>query len=213
MVQIIPAILSNTEEQFKNDITKVASSQALVGGWVHIDFADNKFVQNKTINTDVISKFPANFQKEAHLMVTHPLEWIDKLVEANFKRVIFHIECNDDIDEVINYAKSKGLEVGLAIKIETPIEKLEPFISKIDMVLVMSIKAGFQGQLFITDSLQKIRDINSKWDVKIGVDGAVKDKNIKPLIESGAEHLIVGSFLLKGNIDENLERLREIING
>lgn len=211
-IQIIPAVLATSEQQYEEDISKLSSSEALNGGWVHIDFADNIFVQNLTIKPDVVSKFPANFLKEAHLMVAHPKDWIDDLVKADFKRVIFHIECEDDIDEVINHIKSKGLEVGLAIKIDAPIEKLDPFVSKIDLVLVMSIIPGFQGQPFMTDSLQKIRDIKHRWDVKIGIDGHVNDQDIKSIINAGATHLVVGSYFLKGNTDQNLKRLLEIIN-
>lgn len=214
MVQILPAVLGKTEEQYKADINKLSACEALKGNWVHIDFADNKFVPNETIGPEESSKISTTFQKEAHLMVAHPKEWVDKLVEAGFKRIIFHIEAEDDIKKVIDYIRSKGLEVGLAIKMDTPLEKLEPFVDKIDVVMVMSIIPGFQGQPFILESLERIRQIKSKgWKVKVAVDGSVRDENAKQLVEAGIDYLTVGSFLLKGDIDENLERLWEIING
>lgn len=214
MVQIIPTVLATSGQQYQNDISRFASSESLRGGWIHIDLADNKFVPNRSINPKVIGKFPIPFQKEAHLMVTHPKEWIDKLVEVGFKRVIFHIEAEDDIDELIGYIREKRLEVGLAIKNETPIDQLEPYSSKIDVILVMSIVPGFQGQPFIPESFDKIRQIRSKnWPVKIGVDGAVKDTNAKELIDAGVDFMIVGSYLLEGDIDEKLEQLWEAING
>jgi len=207
MVQIIPAVLAKSEQQYKTDLEKLSSCESLKNGWVHIDFADNKFVQNLTIVPEAIQKFPTNFRKEAHLMVSHPKDWIDKLIEVGFERIIFHIESEDDTDEIIDYIKSKGVEVGLAIKMETPIDKLEPFIKKIDVVLVMSIVPGFQGQPFIPKSLERIKEIKSRWAVKIGVDGSVKDENVKAIMDVGADNLIVGSFLLKGEVDENLENL------
>lgn len=223
MVQIIPAVLATTEEEYQQDISKLESCESLQNGWVHIDFADNIFVQNITIEPEIIQKSPTNLLKEAHLMVAHPREWIDKLVAAGFNRVIFHIECEDNIEEVIDYIKSKGLEVGLAIKNETPIEKLQPFVGrinrgtvfvpKIEVILVMTIVPGFQGQPFIPQALDKVRQIKSKWGVKVGVDGAVKDDNIKDIVDTGADFVIIGSYLLKGNIEENLENLWEIING
>src|SRR3989344_5612978 len=158
MIQIIPAILATTEDQYSADLQKLSACEPLNGGWVHIDFADNKFVQNQTIEPNVVSKFPADFQKEAHLMVSHPKIWVDKLVDAGFKRIIFHIESKDDANEVIDHIKSKGLEVGLAIKKETPIGNLTSFIDKIDVVLVMTIVPGFQGQPFIPQTLDKVRD-------------------------------------------------------
>lgn len=214
MVQIIPAILAVSENNYVKDISIIKRSHSFKDGWVHIDFADNKFVQNQTIGPEVIQKFPDDFQKEAHLMIAHPKEWVDKLITAGFKRIIFHIECNENIEEVIDYIKSKGLEVGLALNNNTPIEKLEPFVSKIDVVLVMTIVAGFQGQPFIPKALDKVYKIKSKkWPVRIGVDGAVKESNIKKIVNAGVDFVIVGSYLLTGDLDENLENLWEKING
>lgn len=213
MFQIIPAILSNTEEDFKRDITRLGAVQSLKDGWVHIDFMDNIFVPNKSIESSVVSKHPVFQHKEAHVMVLLPMEWVDGLVEAGFERIIIHIEA-EGIDECIDYIKEKGLEVGLAINNETSIGRLEPFISDITTILVMSIEPGFQEQPFIPNSLNKIKEIKAKnWPVEIGVDGAVKDDNIKDIISAGADFVIVGSYLLKGDIDENLEHLWEIIYG
>lgn len=211
MVQIIPAILSTTEEDFVRDISRYQKS-SLNGGWVHIDLADNIFVQNGTIRPSVTAKYPTNLHKEAHLMVSRPLEWVDELFESGFKRIILHIE-SEDAAKCIETAKEKGLQVGLAIKNETSLDKLEPFTDKIDAVLVMGVVPGFQGQQFIPASLDKIRQLKSKdLKARIGVDGSVKDDNIKEIVEAGADFVIVGSYLLKGDIDENLENLWEKIN-
>ena len=213
MVQIIPAVLAKTEQDYQNNINKLNQSESLSGGWVHIDFADNKFVQNTTIEPSIIQKYPNNFRKEAHLMVNHPKDWIDQLKEAGFERIIFHLESEDDILLVIEDIKNKGLEVGLAINKETALEKLEPFLDKIDLVLVMSIVPGFQGQPFIPQTLDKVRQIKSNnWSVKVGVDGAVRDTNIKEIVESGVDFITVGSYLLKGDVEENLEMLWEVLN-
>lgn len=214
MVQIIPAILATSEEQYQNDLAKLSKSEALKEGWVHIDFADNKFVQNQTVEPATIEKFSSDFKKEAHLMVAHPKEWVDTLLKAGFERIIFHIESEDDPLETIENIKLKGLEVGLAINKETPIEKLQVFVGKIDVVLVMTIIPGFQGQPFIPESLDKVRLIKAKnWSVRIGVDGHVNDKNAKEIIASGVDFMIVGSYLLEGDIDEKLENIWEVING
>ncbi|MDP3948183.1 MAG: ribulose-phosphate 3-epimerase [bacterium] len=214
MVQIIPAILDKTPEDFANHIQQLRDSASFKEGWVHIDFADNEFVQNGTIGTDVVAEVSTNLNKEAHLMVAHPLQWIDKLKEAGFKRVIFHFESKDDVGECIDNIKALGMEVGVALNIDTPIEKLEPFKDKIDLVLIMAIVPGFQGQPFLPEALNKIRDLKQlNWPIRISVDGAVRDTNAKQIIEAGIDQLTVGSYLLKGNIDENLEKLWEKING
>lgn len=212
MIQIIPAVLAKSEEQYQKDISILSLSDSFKDGWVHIDFADNKFVQNQTIGPDVVEKYQDNFSKEAHLMVSNPKEWTDGLIKAGFKRVIMHIE-TEGVGEALDYAKSKGLEVGLAIKDETGISDLEPFVSKINTILIMSIVPGFQGQPFLPEALKKVIEIKSKgWSVKVGVDGAVKDSNIKDIIEAGADFVIIGSYLLRGDVEENLETLWEVIN-
>lgn len=214
MIQIIPAVLATSEQEYQADIKKLSLSRSLSEGWVHIDFADNIFVQNLTIESEIIQKFPTKLRKEAHLMVSHPKEWTDKLLEAGFERIIFHIESEDNIEETIAYIKSKGLEVGLAINNETTIEKLQPFVGIIDIILVMAIVPGFQGQPFIPEALDKVKAIKSKnWPVKIGVDGHVRDENAKEIVKSGVDFMIVGSYLLQGDPDENLEALWESING
>lgn len=212
MIQIIPAILATSEEQYQRDLKKLTSCESLSDGWVHIDFADNKFVQNETVGVETIQKFPTNFRKEAHLMVVHPKEWIEKLVDAGFERIIFHIESEDDSIEVIESIKAKGLESGLALNYKTDVEKLKPFVDKIEVILIMTIVAGFQGQPFIPQTLDKIRKIKSEgWPVRVGVDGHVNNIDAKEIAEAGVDFMVAGSFLLKGNVDENLEKLLEVV--
>lgn len=208
MVQILPAILDKTAEDFHKHIEKLERSMSLQEGWVHIDFADNEFVQNQTIGADVVAQTSVKFNKEAHLMVAHPLQWIDKLKSAGFKRVIFHFESKDDPLECINKIKESGMEVGIALKIETPIEEIADFRDKIDLVLVMGIVPGFQGQPFLPETFDKIKSLKEKsWPIRISVDGAVRDTNVRQLVEAGVDQLTIGSFLINGNIDENLEIL------
>lgn len=213
MVQIIPAILSTSEEDYRRDIARYKMAQSFQMGWIHIDLMDNKLVPNKSIEPSVTAKYPINLHKEAHPMALHPIEWVDDLIEAGFERIIIHIEAQD-VDKCINYIKEKGLEAGLALNNETPVEKLEVFISKITTVLVMSIEPGFQGQPFLSSSLDKIKEIKAKnWPVRVGIDGAVKDSNIKDIISAGVDFVIVGSYFLNGDIDERLEEFWEAING
>lgn len=216
MVQIIPAILSTSEEDCERDISRYKQS-SFKEGWVHIDFMDNIFVPNKSISPSIIHKHPINLHKEAHLMVSRPLEWIDDLVKAGFERIIFHIEA-EGIQKCIEYIKSKGLEAGLAINNETPVEKVKPFADSVDVVLVMGVVPGLQGQQFIPETIDKIKEtshlrLKGNYNFRIGVDGAVKDDNIREIVNAGVDFVTVGSYLLKGDIDENLENLWEAING
>lgn len=213
MTLIVPAILDKTPEDFQKHIEQLAASPSFQEGWVHIDFADNEFVPNQTINVEDVSQYPTDLKKEAHLMVTHPLNWIGSLKEAGFDRVVFHFESDDEISEVIDLIKNAGMEVGIAINPETQIDWLEPYIDKIDQILIMGIVPGFQGQPFIPATIDKIKNLKDKdWPIQISVDGAVRDTNARDLVDAGVDQLVSGSFLLKGDIEENLEKLWEAVN-
>lgn len=213
MIQIVPALLDKTPQDFEKHIEHLQNSTGFQEGWVHIDFADNKFVPNQTIGVDIVDQFPTNLKKEAHLMVLHPLDWIEELKNAGFERVIFHFESGDDVLKVASAVKNAGMEVGIAINPETSIESLEQYKDKIDQILVMGIVPGFQGQPFIPDTIKKIKDLKLKqWSVKISVDGAVRDDNAKDLVQAGADQLVSGSFLLNGDLDENAEKIWEVIS-
>lgn len=213
MIQIIPAILDKTPEEFSDHVDQLKNSLGFQEGWVHIDFADGKFVENKTLDPESIKKYPLNLKKEAHLMVARPLAWITKLKDAGFDRVIFHFESEDSVSEVIKTIKNADMEVGIALNPDTKIDELESIKNRVDQVLVMGIVPGFQGQPFIPATIDKIKDLKSKnWPIKISTDGAVRDDNAKDLVEAGVDQLVSGSFLLKGDIDEQVEKLWEAIN-
>lgn len=208
--EIIPAILSKNLQDFQTDLNKLLNSQNLNSGWVHIDFMDNIFVPNKSINPDDLANVDfKNLKKEAHLMVQQPKSWIKRTLELGFKRIIIHIESDRDIASYIELIKNAGAEKVLAINPDTQIDSLIPFVHLIDRILVMGVVPGFKGQAFIPETLHKIREIKLKgWPVKISVDGAVKDNNAQAILDAGAESLILGSFLMNGDPDQNLARLK-----
>jgi ribulose-phosphate 3-epimerase len=211
-IQIIPAILSKTEEDFKRDLEKITLATSFKEGHIHIDFMDNEFVPNQSISPEVIKNHPIRLEKDAHLMVNHPLQWLSGVVEARFTKVLFHIECKDSIPETINTYKDAGLKVGLAINPQTQLEDILPFLEQVDEILVMAIVPGFQGQPFEESSLEKINQLKQIRDEKglelsISVDGHVNDETAKRIVASGADILIVGSYFLTGDPDEKLERL------
>jgi ribulose-phosphate 3-epimerase len=211
MIQILPAILATTEEEYKEKLTKIETNFSLFNGWVQIDLMDNKFVQNKSIGVDVIAKYPTDeLRIEAQLMVEYPDNWIDELVKTHVARIVFPVEDTEGIDFKIQHVLNHEKEVGLSINPETPVEKLEPFLSKINTVLVMSVHPGFGGQEFIAESVEKIRQIKKLGiPIRVGVDGGVSLEVIEDLANAGADYLVMGSHLLLGDIDENIRHIRQ----
>jgi len=214
MIYIIPTLFSTTEEEYRVRLSRLKASSFSSDGWVQLDLMDNKFVPKLGVSLDIVKKYPNAFHKEAQLMVLDPEEWIDELVEIGVDRIIFPIEIEKNILDLIEKIKNSGIEVGLSLNPETEIDRLSQYVSDLDAVLLMGVKPGLEKQRLDPHTVEKIRYIKDKgWEIKIGVDGGVNDTNIKSLVEAGVDYLAIGSYLFTGDFDENLEKLWEVING
>lgn len=211
MTQIVPAILATSQDELNNQLQKITQSESLDNGWIHIDFMDNIFVHNLSIPASASALIPNSYQKQAHLMVEKPLEWLKELISLRYRQIIVHIE-SKDVNDALSLIKEGGASAGIALNPETPIETLEPFKDKIDLILLMSVVPGHQGQEFIDSSIEKIKSLKAlNWPVVISVDGGINEDNIRQVIEVGADQLILGSSLLEGEIEENVEKIWETI--
>lgn len=219
MVQIIPAILATSEEDYQKDINKLNEVSTLEGGWVHIDFMDNVFVPNQSIEPETVAKFPTQFKKEAHLMVKDLEKWIENSEQVNFERILIHYEAAEEekIRESLEKIAKRGIESGLVINPKTEVSKIKPFLNSVRVILVMGVEPGFQGRPFEESTYDRVKEVRglrseSSTNFNIAVDGGVRDINARKLVESGVDCLVVGSFLIKENTEENLEKLWEVIN-
>lgn len=196
MIDVIPGIL---EKEWSSIEEKLGLVTGLVE-WVQVDIADNTLVPNETflqfVKLDQLDKFDKlNF--EAHLMVANPEKYIKHLADAGFKRLIAHVECSD-LRMFLEQSEYEHVEVGIAIDGATPVEQAEPFLEEVDLALVMTIEAGFSGQEFMTETVEKIKAIHEHFpDLPIEVDGGINDKTAKVAIDAGATRLVSTSFLFK----------------
>eukprot|EP00126_Sphaerothecum_destruens_P004551 Sdes_comp18250_c0_seq1m7871 len=137
---------------------------------------------------------------DCHMMVSHPLKWVQDIADAGGNMFTFHIECEDDTREVIKAVKKAGMKVGIAVKPGTPVEKLFPFIEEIDMTLVMTVEPGFGGQKFMEDMMPKVVQLRTKYPkLDIEVDGGLSLSTIDAAAKAGANFIVAGSsvFLAK----------------
>ncbi len=207
MVDVIPGILEKAWSPIEERLNLV---KGLVRA-VQIDVADNTFVPNETILTfSQFAPFAKELSLEAHLMVASPEKYIKPLADAGFKRLIAHVEANDP-RLFLEQAQYEHVEVGIAIDGATELDQAEPFLEEIDMVLVMTIEAGFSGQPFMTETVEKIKTIHQNFpDLPIEVDGGINDQTAKIVKDAGAMRLVSTSFLFKdpANVSAAIERLK-----
>lgn len=220
MVQIIPSILAKTEQEYKDKLSQIEQSKFFEGGWVQIDFMDNKFVPNLSIGTEIVAKYPTKQKIEAQLMVEDPYFWATKFKGIEITRFIAPIESDKELlDQFVSFVKANTeAEVGFSFNPSTDINRLEDYKEVAQAVLIMSVNPGFGGQEFMPEALDKVKKaarlrLENNLHFLIGVDGGVNSLVAKGLADGGANYLVIGSHLLQGDIDENLEKIWESIQG
>ena len=169
--------------------------------WIHIDVMDNQFVQNLTIGPPVVKSLRKYTDKflDVHMMVVEPEKLVEPFARAGADGITFHVEAAENPNEVIDLIKSTGKQVGISLKPGTPLSSIEPFLDKVDLVLIMTVEPGFGGQGYLPGSSDRIKKLKSRLNemcldrVLIEVDGGVKLDNMKEVVEAGADVLVAGS--------------------
>ncbi|MBU0527565.1 ribulose-phosphate 3-epimerase [Candidatus Micrarchaeota archaeon] len=202
-LEIIPAILVKSREELLSRIALIQDHVNII----QLDIMDGEFVPNKTIGLESLHDLP-NANYEFHWMVFHPEKWIEKTPGPHMHLV--HVETINDFDKLIKTVKQAGGKLGLAINPETPVEKLMPYLSNIEEVLVMTVRPGFSGQTYLANMEEKIRKIRElKPDMNIEVDGGVCLQTIHGAYVAGANYLAAASAIFSGEVKTNIENLKK----
>lgn len=210
MIEVIPGIL---EKEWEAILARIAAA-APYTEWIQVDIADNTIVPNETFTDvakfkDILTLFP-HLKLEAHLMVAEPEKYIKPLADAGFRRAIAHVEAHDP-RTFLTEIQYEEMEAGIAIDGLTEFDLIEPFLDEVDCVLVMTIEAGFSGQTFMPETMEKVKLIRQNFpDLPIEVDGGINDQTAKVAIEAGATRLAATSYLFKHpeGMAEAIEKLK-----
>jgi ribulose-phosphate 3-epimerase len=193
MTVVVPAIIAKTQQELDRILKKLEGKASRV----MLDIMDGRFVKNHSLNFDF--KLSFDFDYEAHLMVENPIQRIEE-VESKVNRIILHVEVLEDIKKAVEFVKSRGLEVILALNPESKADLLKPFLNIIDGVLIMTVHPGRYGARFLPDTLvkcKKIRELDKA--IPIEVDGGMNPYNAKLARDAGANVIASGSFIVKSN--------------
>lgn len=202
-IKIAPSILAADFGNLANDCKKIDKSNA---DWFHLDVMDGLFVPNISFGMPIVKSIRQMTKKplDVHLMIVEPERYIDKFIEIGSDILTVHIEATSKMDHIIDKINHAQIKSGIAINPDTPIRKLNDYISKVDLICLMGVHAGFGGQKFIEktfDRLEELKNlINSKnSSALIEIDGGVNENNFKKLKNLGADVLVAGSYVFNSS--------------
>lgn len=211
---IAPSVLSLDYSCFKEQVEVLNKCTDIL----HFDVMDGHFVPNLSFGPDILKTFRRSTESflDVHLMVSDPVFFSDVFMKAGADLITFHYECFESDEEVlrcIEHIRSLYIKVGISIKPGTAVEKIIPFLDKVDLVLVMSVEPGFGGQSFMMSVVEKIEQLRRlkkelKLSYLIEVDGGINDSTAKYAKEAGADVLVAGSYVFKGDIASRIESLK-----
>lgn len=213
---LAPSILAADFKELGQVIKTIEENGA---EYLHYDVMDGIFVPSISFGMPVLASIRSctNQVMDVHLMITEPIRYIKEFKEAGADLITIHLEACEDVAATIKAIREAGLKVGLSIKPATEAEAIRPYLDQIDMILVMSVEPGFGGQKFIPKSLDKIRALRAMVeeagvDVDIEVDGGIYQANVKEVLDAGANIIVSGSGVFKGDIAKNTREFMEILN-
>lgn len=213
---LAPSILA---ADFKNLGEEIQATEQNGAEYLHFDVMDGLFVPSISFGMPVLQSIKSctNQVIDAHLMINEPIRYVEAFQKAGADLITIHLEACEDVHKTLEKIKECGLKAGISICPDTPVSALEEYVNEVDMILIMSVHPGFGGQKFIEDSLTKIRmtrEVLNRYglDTDIQVDGGIYTSNVKNVLKAGANIIVAGSAVFKGDAKKNTREFMEILN-
>ena len=170
----------------------------------HLDIMDGVFVPNLSYGFPIVEAIAKKSTKplDVHLMIVEPEKYVDRFAKVGADMISFHLNATENPSTVLEQIRAAGVQAGLAINPDFPVESLYPYLKECDFILLMSVFAGFGGQKFIEETYDRLRTLKAEiqrqgLNIPIEVDGGVSSSNAAALAEAGAEILVAGSAVFK----------------
>lgn len=217
MSELAPSILSADFMHLGEQLHLLENSGTRV---LHIDVMDGAFVPSISFGMPVIRSIRRNSSMffDVHLMINEPVRYVKEFVEAGADSITVHVEACSDIQATIDAMETYQVRKALCINPGTSVDVLKPFLDRIDMVLVMGVEPGFGGQKLIPETLKKVEQLDQLrtekgYSFQIEFDGGVTRDNLGEIIANGADIVVAGTAVFRGDIGENVRDLQEVIAG
>lgn len=212
-VKIAPSILGADFGNLERDIKRVEECKA---DMLHIDVMDGNFVPNIAFGPDQIKMLrdKTSLFFDVHLMIQNPDLLIPRFAEAGADMIVVHQEATVHLHRTLKLIQSFGIKAGVSLTPATSIETLRYVLDELDLVLLMTVNPGYGGQSFIPACYQKIRDMREMIGTRpidLQVDGGINLETACQAVRAGANILVAGSFTFKGDVGENIRKLRECV--
>lgn len=210
-----PSILAADFKVLGQEMKKTEENGA---AYIHFDVMDGMFVPSISFGMPVLASINDATEQfmDAHLMVQEPIRYVEAFQKAGADSVTVHLEACEDVKTTLDKIHACGMKAGLAVNPETDVKELVPYLEDVEMILIMSVHPGFGGQKFIPESLDKIRSVRAMLNEKnletdIQVDGGIYVENVREVLDAGANVIVAGSAVFRGDAGENTAKFMEIL--
>ena len=198
---VAPSILAADFSRLSDEIHRVAAAGA---DWIHCDIMDGHFVDNISFGPEIVRivRGLTSLPLDVHLMIEHADHYVPRFAKAGANSITIHVEpeAKHDVGKTLRQIQDAGCRAGLTLNPETPFDLIEPFLHKMDLLLIMTVHPGFGGQPFRADQMQKVKRARSlNGEINIEVDGGINAETAKLSIENGANVLVAGTSIFHSN--------------